>query len=323
MEAARLTRRQDSTRRGKEPSNSSSNSQQKEARRIKDEKGETTESAILTRTQESNENESSSSVVEQKKVKSIEIDARYDVNSVAFLADGDIVSGGSEGKIRHWQVKDGKEVGTPMNAGSAVRNMAVSPDGKWIVSGSSSGQVTVWNAKTHELVNGFKGHDEGVYVVDLSPDATKIATGSYDKTVCIWSLSTRQRLLGPFEHPNWVIAVKFSPDGRLIATVTFRRKSVRIYDSQDGRLLVNFPIQVSSSLSNQSLAWVRDSKQLFVLSRDGNIHRLDVSSRTTLFNLGPTHGYNFAKCISLASNGTFIAASADSSVSFWDTATHQ
>ena len=308
---------------GSKPSSSSSNSQQKETTRIKGEKGEATESAILTGIQESNENESSSSIIGQKEENPIEIDGPNEIRSVAFLEDGQhVVSGGSEGRIRRWQVKDGKEVGTTMRAWSAIWSIAVSRDGKWIVSGTSSGQVTVWNAKTHELVTKFKGHDDTVCAVDVSPDATKIVTGSRDRTASVWSLSTRQRLLGPFEHHNWVSAVKFSPDGHLIATATFQRKSVRIYDSQDGRRLVDFSIEVPS-FNRQSLAWVSDSKQLFVLSEhDGNIHCLDVSTQTTLFKWS-IHSNNTPKCISMASNGTFIAASADSSVSFWDTVTHE
>ena len=56
---------------------------------------------------------------------------------VAFLADGKhVLSGSREGKIRRWRVEDGKEVGTPMDAGSAVLSIAVSRDGKWVVSGA-------------------------------------------------------------------------------------------------------------------------------------------------------------------------------------------
>ena len=315
-----LTRRQVSTLRGSQPP--SNNSQQKEATRIKGEKGEATESAILTGTQESNENESSSGIVEQKEVKSIEIDDPNEIRSVAFVADGQyIVSGGGEGKIRRWQVKNGKKVARiPMDAGSFIWDMAVSPDGRWIVSGTGSGQVIVWNAVTHELVNGFKGHDTSVFTVDVSPDATKIVTGSDDETACVWSFSTGQRLLGPFKHDYHVIVVKFSPDGRLIATATQCHNSVRLYDSQDDHL-VNFPIEVTWC-SNQSLAWLRDSKQLFALSHDGNVHGLDVSTRTTL-SKRPIHSNIELRCVSLATNGAFIAVSDDSSVSFWDTTTHE
>ena len=160
-----------------------------------------------------------------------------------------------------------------------------------------------------------------VTTIDISPDGTKIATGSNDKTACVWSFPTGRRLLGPFKHGNHVVATKFSPNGRVIATAT--GNSVRVYDSRNGRLLVDVPIEgVPAWSDSNSLAWASDAKQLFALSDDGNIHRLDASTGTTL-SKWPIHSSKDARCIALASNGALIAASAGSSVSLWNTTTHE
>jgi len=236
------------------------------------------------------------------------------------------VSGGEEGKIRRWRIGDGKEVGTAMDAESGVLSIAVSRDGKVIVGGTRVGWVTVWNAESHSKVSEFEAHDDWVRAVDVSPDATKIVTGSSDNTACVWSLSTGERLLGPLKHNYWVVGARFSPDGRLVATTTRDRDSVRVYDSRDGSFLVEFPVKVSSTLTGQnywqSLAWASDSKQLFVLSHDGFIHHADVSAKTIPLKWKIHSGDNYG-CIALASNGTFVAASASTSVSFWDTATQE
>ena len=288
--------------------------------------GKTVETTILTGTQESSKNNYFSSNIHQMEARQIEIDSPNDIYSVAFLVDGKhVVGGGRGGKIQRWRVEDGKEVGTPMGAGGIIFNIAVSKDGKRVVSGTNStkGLVTVWDVESHSKLTEINGHRNWVRAVDVSPDGTKIATGSRDKTVCVWSLSNGQRLLNPLEHDHWVVAVKFSPDGRLIATATWGRDAVRVYDvdtdSQSGPL-VEFPVQVNSFL-NQSLAWASDSKQLFALSRDGSINCLDVTRSTRsqwhISNSGD------ARCIALASNGTFIAASALFSVSLWDTTTRK
>ena len=255
--------------------------------------------------------------------KPIDITIQGRMRSVAFLVDGKhVVGGGAGGKIHRWRVEDGMEVGAPMRVGGidTVFDIAVSPDGKWVAGGTKSG-LTVWNAESHSKVTGFKGHRNWVRAVDVSPDATKVATGSEDKTLCVWSLSTGKRLIDPIEHVNSVVTVKFSPDGCLIATATWGHDSVRVYDSQNGRLFVEFPVQVNSFL-NQTLAWASDNKQFFVLSGDGNIHCLDVSTGTTLPQW-PINSSKESQCIVLARNGTFIAASTRSSVSFWDTTTHK
>ena len=265
---------------------------------------------ILTRSPESSEARPSSG-------KTIKIDSRETICTVAFLVDGKhVVSGDEEGKIRRWRVEDGMEVGTPMDVGSDVFNIAVSRDGKWIVSGTWQ-LVQVWSAESGEKVSGFRGHSHWVNAVDVSPDSTKIVSGSYDRTACVWSLSTGKRLLGPWEHDHLVFAVKFSPDGRFIATAT--QKSFWIYDGRDGNLIVNVSIEVSFSL-NYSFAWSRNGKHLFAIS-SGKIICLDASTGAMLSQWS-IHDDECNR-IALASDDAFIAASSDSSVSFWDTTTHE
>ena len=209
-----------------------------------------------------------------------------------------------------------------MHAGNYVYSIAVSRDGKWIVCVTLSGRVVVWDANSHEKVSELKVQDNRVCAVDISPDATRIASGSIDKTVRVWSRSTGEQLLGPWEHDDQVTAVKFSPDGQFIATAArWFCESVRIYDSHDGRLLFDRPIAAGSPC-NQSLAWVSDSKQLFALSLGGEIHCVDVTNGRIL-SAWAIHSNDIARCIALGSNDAFIAASAGSSVSFWDTATRK
>ncbi|KAG9309793.1 quinon protein alcohol dehydrogenase-like superfamily [Chiua virens] len=251
----------------------------------------------------------------------IEIDGQECIYSVAFLADGrHILGGGYERKIRCWEADNGNEVmGTPMLVGGSVHDIAVSSDGKWIA-GIGAALIKVWNAQSHDKVADFKGHTGTMYAIDFSPDGTRLVTGSSDNTVCVWSVLTGGRLLGPWRHGNLVVGVKFSPDGRFVATATWRRSSVRIYDSRSGLVLVDFPIQVGSDL-NESLAWTRDSKQLFALSLDGSVYAVDTS---TIRSQWAIHmGESKCRCIALACDGAVIAVSTDNSVSFWDSFTHK
>ena len=273
-------------------------------------------------TLESSETRPSSGSVHEKKTEAVEIDGRDTVLSVAFFADGKhIVGGGRDQMIRCWRVTDGEQVGPQMGAGAWVSNIAVSRNGKWIVSGMTLGLVQVWNAENGKKLTEFE-HGNSVRVVDVSPDSTKIATGLNDKTICVWSLPTGRRLLGPWGHQADVVAVKFSPDGHFVATVTWARSSwsssLRVYGSGD-RFLVNIPIKVTNS-SNQSLVWRCNNQQLFALSH-GNIYCINASTGATLSRWSIRS--NEVIRLSLSSNGTFIAVSDRSSVSFWDITTHK
>ena len=266
-------------------------------------------------------------------MKPVEIDAQYNADSVAFLADGEhIIGGGENRRIRRWRVKDGKEVGTPMYAGRPVTSIAVSRDGKWIVSGTDRGEVAVWDAETHKKVSEFSTHGdkrEKVNAVDVSPDATRIATASGDGTLCLWSLLICERLLAPFKHGDRVHSVKFSPNGCLIATATpshqhYKPESaaVRVYNGQNGSLLADIRIPIWWG-SSEYLFWRSDSKQLLVFSSDGSIHHLDVFTRRTLSKWIICSNDNPASDIALQSDGSFIVAFGGSSLSFWDIVTHE
>ena len=210
-----------------------------------------------------------------------------------------------------------------MNTGDfrdQVACLAASRDGKWLVSATEENWVTVWNAETHSSMLRFTPHSGHLIgTVDVSPDGTRIVTGSHDSTACVWSFSAGERLLGPLKHDFSLAAVKYSPDGRLLATATCAKHSVRIYNSQDARLLIDIPIKVDGT--DQSLAWSHNSKHLYAIS-EGNVMFLDVSTGTTLSEW-PIPGGDDLSAIILARNGRFIVASVGTTFSFWDTMTEK
>ncbi|KAG9308564.1 WD40-repeat-containing domain protein [Chiua virens] len=265
----------------------------------------------------------SSTMTSQRNVrKTIEIDGRDAIYSVAFLMEGKhILSGGKQEKIRRWRLEDGQEIARRMDVGGWANSIAVSSDEKWIVGGSGRGSVSVWSVESHERVGEMEGHREGVIGVDISRDGTKIASGSDDHTACIWKRATGERLLTLRHGGSTVVAVKFSPDGRLLATAAWNR-SVRVYNSGTGHLLHEFSIRPGSDVNNQCLAW-NDDTHLYAISLEGIIHYLDVSTGETLSRWSIcTDGKGKRGCIALPNNRNLIVASTESSISFWDTTTH-
>ena len=163
--------------------------------------------------------------------------------------------------------------------------------------------------------NSISGHtgSHGNDRFHIAPDMTVPGHNQFSQ-----GLPAGKRLLGPWKRSDDVVfAVKFSHDGRFIATATWH--SILIYDSRSGNLVVDVPIKVTLSL-NYSLAWSSDSKHLFAIY-SGKIICLDASTGATLSQWS-IHGNEYNR-IALASDGAFIAASSDSSVSFWDATTHK
>jgi hypothetical protein len=156
-----------------------------------------------------------------------------------------------------------------------------------------------------------------VGAVDVSPHGTKIAT-----TASAWSPSTRtgKRALRPFEHEGVLVtAAKFSLNGCLLAIAAWHDSiHVRRSEWPPPRRRPN-PSQFETQPSPR-LCEIANNSALF---RDGNDHGLDVSIGKTR-SKWRIHSSNDPQSIVVASNrrGTFIAASANSSVSCYAT-THK
>ncbi|KAF8549671.1 WD40 repeat-like protein [Imleria badia] len=198
-------------------------------------------------------------------------------------------------------------------------DIAVSQDGRLIACGGSDGLAEVWDLKTNQKVVQLEASAVRVFAVDVSPDSTRFATGA-SQNVTVWSIPTGQLLLGPWKHADSIAAVKFSPAGDRIATATWERNSIRLYDSSDGRLLLDIPDRVSSPY-NTSLAWSNDGRQLFVASHAGKIKSFHVSGSLLSWTEWNIQTNNQPASIALAYNEKFIASASSRFVSFWDTST--
>ena len=247
--------------------------------------------------------------VGQERSSLIGIDANSQIRAVTFGANGEyVVSGGKYLGI--WRVDDGTELATIQEP--YVRCITVSKDGRWVAAGTYK-EVIVWDAMTHEKV--FTHEDAYVNGVDFSPDSTRLVTGSLNNTASVWDLQARQRVLGPLSHPDVVIAAKYSAQGTRIATAT--PNSVRVWDSNDGRLLVDIPVNVPPWY-NTGLLW--SSQHLFIVS-DSRIKQFDPSTGLEISDWQVPDS-NDSSCIALAQHGEFIAYATNRTVTVWDTSTH-
>ena len=230
---------------------------------------------------------------------------------MTFTVDGEyIISGGEE--LGVWRAKDGKQIATM--AAADVRCLAVSKNGRWIAGGTFNGHAILWDAKTFEKLFTHKEDDHIIYGVDFSPDSAQLVTASRNLTATVWDVAASEKVLN-LHHKRPVIAAKFSPQGDRIATAT--RDSVRVWDSNDGRLLVDIPVKVTP-LFNTGLLW--SNSRLFVVS----VNKIKVFKASTGSTVSewPVRGSNSYSCIAIPRHGEFIAYSTYDTLTFWETPTH-
>jgi hypothetical protein len=242
----------------------------------------------------------------------IEINGGSYLRAVAFAANGEYLVSGSEDGVRVWGVEDGEEMATV--EAKDVQRLAVSKDGRWIAAGADWGNVIVWDAKTYEKVISHREDYNTINGVDFSPDSSRLISASDNGTASIWDIATRKRVQ-KLRHSDAVKAAKYSPQGDRIATAC--KNSVRVWDSNNGRLLVEIEVTVTPWY-NKGVLWFNDN--LFVVS-DGEIKQIEASTGSTVSEW-PVPDSKFTSCIALPKHGEFIAYSTQRTVTFWDTATH-
>ena len=245
----------------------------------------------------------------------IEIDVDSDIWTVAFAANGEYIIGGGDG-LGVWRVEDGTHMATL--AAWNVRCLAVSKDGRWIAAGTHYGYAIVWDAKTFEKVFTYKEDFNDILGVDFSPDSTRLLVAAKNFFATVWDVTgaTCRPVLVLPHLDLLVIAAKYSPQGDRIATAT--RDYARVYDSNDGSLLVQIHIK-TIPLFNTGLLW--SNNHLFAVSVS-TIEQFEASPRLIVSGCPVGHSSNHLSCIALPQHGEFIAYSTNATVTFWDASTH-
>ena len=171
----------------------------------------------------------------------IDINSGKYIQALEFAVNGEyLVSGGYE--VRVWRVEDGKQMAAMAVDSGPVQCLAASKDGRWIAAGTRGGNVFVWDAKTYEKVFLHCEDYRDINGVDFSPDSTRLDSASPHATASTWDIEARKRVQ-TLRHGDWVRAAKYSPQGDRIATAT--GYSIRVWDSNDGRLLMDIKVSVT------------------------------------------------------------------------------
>ncbi|KAF8551245.1 hypothetical protein OG21DRAFT_1487133 [Imleria badia] len=255
-------------------------------------------------------------VVKEHRDPPIQINVNSEIQAMTFSTNGEYLLSGGRNGVQVWRVEDGEEMAT-LGAGN-VNCLAMSKDGKWVAAGTASrdSEVFLWDTKTYEKAFTYREDSSTIQGVDFSPDSTRFVSASWNHTASVWDIATRTRIL-TLDHQleTQLRAAKYSPQGDRIATAN--DQSIRVYDSNDGHLLVEIEVRVTP-WGNSGLLW--SEAHLFVVS-DGRIKQIEASTGSAVSEW-PVPGSNRSSCIVLPQHAEYIAYSTSHTVTFWDTSTH-
>jgi hypothetical protein len=118
---------------------------------------------------------------------------------------------------------------------SAVRAVAVSPDGVRIASGGDDKTLRIWETSTAKLRDTIFAHGDSIRAVAFCPDGSLIATSGRDQTVKLWDSGDGGLRATYRGHAGSVDAVAFSPNGQFLAAAG---ESVLMHRRSDSHALV-------------------------------------------------------------------------------------
>jgi|GEM_PF-2137586 len=249
---------------------------------------------------------------------------KEDITGVGFSADGNfLLTGGSDGAVRQWDVRSGKEVKakvlmpftptSPSEEMGIVNRFEVSSDGKLCAAGFLQKIAIVKGASIEETLR-LAGHPcavtastraWGIHALFFSRDNSKLASGGPEGIVRVWDVKTGKQLhalqsrtqLPDRNIPVYVVSL--SGDGKFLATPG-DNGAVRIWDIQTGK---EQPSLAGHKSQVKGLAFSSPGRHL--ISADQDVIKIwDHSAAKELFEAPTPDGVD---CMVLSRDGGLLA----------------
>jgi WD40 repeat protein/serine/threonine protein kinase len=190
-----------------------------------------------------------------------------DAPALAFRPDGKVVvTGGSDGAVRLWDVATGKQLGPVLRHKKAVTCVAFSPDGRIVLTGCLDGTARLGEVATGKpiAVLTFKN---GVSAAAFSPDGKTFLVTIDDATCRLGETATGKVFGQPLQHEAVIYAAVFSPNGQTVLTGS-ADGSARLWKAADGKLLA-LPLRHRNRVL--SVAFSPDGRTLLTGSFDKTV----------------------------------------------------
>ena len=165
-----------------------------------------------------------------------EIDAVPIPLHTSFSPDGEKIAISSEAALTAAvvDVSSGEELLSLEGHKLTLKDVAWSPDGRWIATSSNDGSARLWEAGTGTSRFALLGHAATIQDLEWSPDSTRLVTGSIDGTAKVWLITEggpRELLsLSAQDTRSGIRAVSFSPNGNRVMTGDEAITATKIWD---------------------------------------------------------------------------------------------
>jgi WD40 repeat protein len=210
-----------------------------------------------------------------------------------------------------WDTVGGSKIRQFREPDGAMGASALSSDGALVASGGSNKLVTVREVSTGHVLQSLSGHTAEINSITFSPHNDLLASASNDKTVKLWSLQSKTELRSLSGHTNNVNCIAFSPDGHWLASGS-TDSTARIWDVATGSSVLT----LTHPSTILAVAFSPDSHILATADLDSKIRLWDVASGGNLRTLTAS---SFVYSVAFSHDAKYLAwGTADGTISILD-----
>lgn len=210
------------------------------------------------------------------------------VYDMVFTPDGNgFISSGGDNRILKSDFSTSTEI---LKVNSAVKALAISPDGNTLACGAWNGDVYLVDLSTSEYVTTkiWQKDAQPVQAVAFNHDGKYLAFGDESGTITMWDLENKEQfgvtLTG---FTSAITDVEYSPDSRIIAASS-RDRTVRFWDLE-GDNIYNLPTVLTDHNDwVWSLSFNPDGEHLVTACKDGLLRNFPLKSDEMAYKIDPT-----------------------------------
>lgn len=241
--------------------------------------------------------------------------------SASFSPDGTklATSGGHwtrGGIVSIWDVRTHERI-LFIREPRGTRNVAFSPDGKWIATGNYRQEATIRNAETGEIKFTLFGHTGSINCVAFTQDGKTVATASQDKTTRLWDAATGKHigtLEGHLDRVYWAV---FTRDGETLLSAS-KDMTAKLWNVEKRELIktLNHPHIVEQAVFSH------DEKQIATACWDRSLRLWNVANGMIVATMQGHTSQIVSVSYSPAGN-QIVTGDVRGGMRFWETKSHR